>query len=119
MIINGRDIRFRRTVKATCEIADICPQGDISKIDELFAGKYQSSQINSAKFMAILSQGYEMSQKFADPDYKPNPLTEEEVMYLSEEDFNSLFSLAVSAWLGEKPTVETKPQKGKKKATEQ
>ena len=119
MIINGRDIQFRRTVKATCDVADICPEGDVKNLDKLFEGKYQNSQAKAAKFMAILSEGYEMGKKFADPTYRPNPLTEEEALYLSEDDFNSLFSIAVNEWTGGTPTVETKPTKSKKKATEQ
>ena len=119
MIVNGRDIQFKRTVKATCDIADMCPESDAANLDKLFNEKYQISQVKAAKFMAILSQGYEMSTKFSDPDYEPSPLTEEEAMYLSEEEFNALFTEAVAAWTGEKLTVETKPVKGKKKAAEQ
>ena len=38
MIINGREIKFLRTVKATSELSKICPNGDLSRLPELFTG---------------------------------------------------------------------------------
>lgn len=118
MKINGRDVSFLRTVMANCKIADICPDGDIANAPMLFEGNYQKSQRTAAKFMAIMSEGYEQNKKFRDGgDYEPRPLTEEEALNLSEEEFSAAFGEAIKAYTGEKPTVETEPAKGKKKET--
>ena len=116
MNINGRDVRFLRTVMANCKIADICKDGDIANGKDLFSGSYQESQINGAKFMAILSEGYEQNKKFREGgDYEPRPLTEEEALNLTDDEFSELFREAYEAYTAEKPTVETEAVKGKKK----
>ena len=117
MKVYGREINFLRTVEATIKIADMCPDSDIANADKLFDGTYQVSQQTAASFMAILSKGYEDHKSFEDHGYEPNPLTEREALSLSGDEFNELFVEAVSAYTGEKPTVETEPPKSKKKAT--
>lgn len=117
MKINGRDVSFLRTVMANCKIAEICPDGDIANARMLFEGNYQDSQRTAAKFMAIMSEGYEENKKFRDGgDYEPRPLTEEEALNLTEEEFSEAFGEAIEAYAGEKPSVEAEPAKGKKKA---
>ena len=102
---------------ANCKIADICKDGDIANGKDLFCGSYQESQINGAKFMAILSEGYEQNKKFREGgDYEPRPLTEEEALNLTEEEFSEAFGEAIEAYAGEKPSVVAEPAKGKKKA---
>ena len=115
MKINGRDVQFLRTVMANCKIADICPDGDIANATMLFEGKYQDSQRTAAKFMAIMSEGYEENKKFREAGYEPSPLTEEEVLNLPDDEFSAAFEQAIKAYSGEKGTVETEPVKGKKK----
>lgn len=115
MKINGREVKFLRTVFANCKIADMCKDGDIANANQLFEGNYQTSQRSAARFMAAMSEGYEVNQKFKEVGYDPRPLAEEEALSLTEEEFSECFSEALSAYLGEKPTVETEPAKGKKK----
>ena len=115
MRVNGRDVKFLRTVSATCKIAELCPDGDITNAGRLFEGSYQDSQKTTARFYEALSRGYEENRKFKDPDYEPNPLTAEEAMTLTEEEFAKLFKEAVEAYTGEKVTVETEPVKKQKK----
>lgn len=116
MLINGREIRFLRTISANCKVADMCPERDASKIGALFSGGYQDQQKTCAEFIAALSDGYEQNMKFKDQGYKPNPITAEEALSLEEADFSALFEEAFKVWRGEKPTIETEPVKGKKKA---
>lgn len=116
MDVFGREIGFLRTVAANCKIADMCPDGDISKGKSLFDGPYQKSQNTAAKFISYMNEGYEMKKKFEDPGYAPQVITPEEAMYLPDEMFDQLFLEALEAYSGEKITVETAPEKGKKKA---
>lgn len=118
MNVNGREVHFKRTVEANCDIADLCPDKDASKLDALFSGSYQESQRMCAKFIAALSNAYEHSVQFADPGYKPSPLTDAEALTLDPPVFSALFDEALAIWRGEKPTIETveKETKGKKKS---
>lgn len=117
MKVYGREIKFLRTIQATCEVANMCKDGDTKYLDKLFDGKYQVSQVTAARFMAALSSGYETQQTYIKPDYEPHPLTEGEALSLTEDEFSALFLEAVDAWSGEKPTIEVEEPKGKKKAT--
>lgn len=116
MVINGREIKFLRTVLATCKVAEICKDGNIENAGTLFEGRYQDSQKTTAKFIAIMNEGYEMNKKFEEPGYEPRPLTAEEALNLTEKDFDKCFREAVEAYTGEKITVQSEPVKGKKKA---
>lgn len=111
MEIHGREIGFKRTVLATCEIAELSPKGDIKQFDKLLMSKeYAVTQKAAAGFIAALSKGYEMAKAFEDLDYKPRPLTFDEVMCLDNDAFNELFQEAITAWLGEKVTVEAEDE---------
>ena len=119
MEIHGREIGFKRTVLATCEIAELSPKGDINQFDKLLLSKeYAVTQKAAAGFIAALSKGYEMAKAFENLDYMPRPLTFDEVMCLDPDTFNDLFIEALAAWGVEKPTVEAEPVKTKGKNAE-
>ena len=120
MEVHGREIRFRRTVLGNCEIADLCPKGDINRFGEVLQkGTYSQQQMLGAKFMVALSKGYEMTRKYAEPDYTPNPLTAEEALLLDDQTFNDLFMEAMNAFIDDgKTTVETAPPKKAEEASE-
>jgi len=117
MIIHGREIKFRRTVEATCELADKAPDGDINKYDKLLnSPKYSVTQKAAAEVIAALSKGYEKTRKYEEPGYVMNPLTLDEVLTLDEDTFTALFTEAMNAWQTDgKTTVETEPPKEKGK----
>lgn len=117
MIIHGREIKFRRTVMGNCEIAEICPDKDINRFTELVSGDYATAQTAAAVFMAALSKGYEMAQKYEDPSYTMHPLTKEEVLLLDSDEFNDLFLEALDAFKADgKTTVEAEAPKSAKKS---
>lgn len=115
MEIHGREIKFRRTVLGNCKIAEMSPKKDINRFDELLNSDYATSQQAAAKFMAALSEGHEMNQRFENPDYEMHPLTTEEALLLDGDVFNDLFTEALAAFAGDTPTVETEPVKEKGK----
>lgn len=116
MELHGREIKFRRTVLANCEIAEKCPDGDINRFNELLQGSYAVAQKAAAFFMTVLSKGYEMEQKFIDPAYIERPLTEAECLLLDNDDFNNLFAEALAVFTDDgKVTVETEEPKAKGK----
>ncbi len=114
MVIHGREIKFRRTVFGNCEIAKICPGGDINNFNQVINGDYATAQTAAAVFIAALSEGYEMNEAYEHPDYTPRPLTKNEALLLDSEEFNALFAEAMAAFVEDgKTTVQTKEPKGK------
>lgn len=118
MIVRGREIKFLRTVLATCKIADLCPDGSISKIGALFGGADSKVARNEAEFIRALNEGYEMNRHFDEPEYEPKVISLEEILSLTNDQFSDLFAEAVSAFQNELPTVEVEEKKAKKKTDE-
>ena len=120
MEIFGREINFLKTVWAGVEITKISPDHDPKRLAELFGGDGLVSQETAIKFVRILNEAYEKKRAFEDPSYTPAPLTEEEIMYLTDNEFEVLFEAAIEAYTGEEITVETEePEKTGKKTKAQ
>ena len=118
MKVNGRDVKFFRSVLANCEIADVSPDGDVNKLltEQLQSGNYAVSQRAAVVIITALSKGYETAQQAADPAYKPHPITEREAMSLREPQFNELFSEAMEEFVnGGRRTVEAEEPETEKK----
>ena len=75
MIIFGKERGFSFTVGASVEIAEMCPDGDLTKIEKFLSGKYGRVTRNGAKLIIELNKAYEMQRSFEDETYKPEPLT--------------------------------------------
>lgn len=119
MIVHGREVKFLRTVWAVNEIAKACPNNNINKLMDVLKSE-STVTINDTwvTFVCALSNGYEMAQKYADKEYKPNPLTPEEVSVLMDDEFSSLIAEATNAWFGDKVTVEVEEPKKKEETKE-
>lgn len=114
MEIYGREIRFRRTVSATCEIADLCPGGDISNIEQALQGTTRQVFHFQAAFIAALSKGYEDAAQFEDRDHVKQPISVDELTTLSLDEFTELFGEAAAVFADDgKTTVDAKPAKKK------
>lgn len=120
MTINGREVRFFRSVLANCLISDKTADGDVVRYlnENLGSANYAVSQRAAVTIMVALSNGYETAQKYKEPGYEPHPLTDEECLCLSNEEFNALFDEAMTAFRDDgKTTVQGEPVKtGKKTA---
>ena len=111
MKIRGREIGFLRTVQTACDIAKLCPDNDLMKMDALFSGSIDTINENGAKIIHFMNKGYEMSKHFDDPSYKPNPISVEEIMYLDDATYQKLFTEMMKAFTGDKITVEAEETK--------
>lgn len=119
MEINGREIRFLRTVKSTADIAKICPDGNIERLGELLSGDLSTTLETGAKIIHFLNEGYEMNRHFYDKSYKPEILSVEEIMYLDNETYTELMRSAMNGLNnGAETTIEVEPTK-KKEISEQ
>lgn len=117
MKVQGREIKFLRTVKINFDIAKICPDGKLEKLDALFGEDSAESLKNMVKFIQLMNQGYEEFRHYEDPTYEVNVIDEETLMYMDFNDMSNLFQEAVNAFLGIKQTVEVEPSKSKKKTS--
>lgn len=118
MEINGREIKFLRTVKATSDIAKLCPNEDIEKIGELFEGSLPLTLETGAKIIHFLNEGYEMNKHFSDPSYKPNVLSVDEILYLETETYTALMQDAMKG-LGNGAETTIEVQESKKNENEE
>lgn len=114
MKIHGKEIGFLRTVKATCDIASLCPDKDIQRIDELFNGDLPTSLETGAKIIHYLNEGFEMNKHFEDSSYEPQVLSVDEILYLDDTTFTQLMKEAMSGMSnGAETTVEVEEPKKK------
>lgn len=114
MEIRGREIKFLRTVKATSDIAKLCPEQDIERIGELFSGTLPTTLETGAKLIHYLNEGYEMNKHFDDPLYKPNIISVEEIMYLDDKTYTELIQSAMQGMTnGTETTIEVEESKKK------
>lgn len=119
MEIYGREVHLARTVGAEAEISEMCKDGNIANLTEfLFSSSVPSRTIrNTARFIAALSKAGESKMSFEDITYTPEPLSTDEILTLSTEEFMALQAEAMKVFIGDaKTTVEAEPSK-KRKAT--
>ena len=116
MEYNGRKIGFKRTIGAVSDLAKIAPNGDLTRIGEIFSDKNLGVTVESgAQFLAILNKWYEKSLVFENKDYKPDPIPVDWFLMLDMEEFLDLFNEAMAQFeADDKPTIETVDPKGKK-----
>lgn len=114
MEINGREIGFLRTVKATSDLAKLCPEGDIERLGELFSGELSTTLETGAKIIHFLNEGYEMNKHFMDRSYQPNILSVDEILYLDDKTFTELMQSAMQGMSnGAETTIELEEPKKK------
>ena len=117
MKIYGREIGFLRTVKATSEIAKICPNGDIERLSELLMGDLSTTLETYANIIHYLNEGYEMNKHFMDRSYQPQILGVDEIMSLDNDTYTELVKTAMAGIQnGAETTIETEPTKKKEKS---
>lgn len=117
MEIYGIKVEFARTVKSNAQLAELCPDHDIKRFNEVVSGN--AYWINIPRVMEIMQNGAEekkmheaarMGQK-----YEPQNLTAEDFSYLDAFQLNELSNECWEAFVGDgKQTVDSKEKAGKK-----
>lgn len=114
MIINGREIKFLRTVKATAELSKLCPDKDIARLGELFEGDLSTTLETGAAIIHFLNEGYEMNKHFMDRSYQPKIIGIDEILYLDDETYTELMKSAMQGLgVGAETTIEVEEPKKK------
>lgn len=121
MLIHGREVHFLLTVGATKKIARLCPDNDIQNISLVFEAKDTDKMIDTLAALAeAMSEGYEKQQKYINPSYEPQPLTQEEVLSLTINELSDLQNeLMNEIGAGMATDVDAEPEKTKLKKTDE
>lgn len=118
MKIHGREVGLLKSVGAVCELTEMCPERKLNNITMLVQGDEIDVMKNIIKIVCILSKAYEDNKRFEDPDYKPNPLTEEECMLIDDADMTKLYGEALGTIYAVNRTVEVEEPKKKEEINE-
>lgn len=114
MLINGKNVQFLKTVKVNFDLKKICPNESMDRLGELFDTDLVSIDEvykNSMEVIKILNAGWEDYLHHQNKEYKQNYITDEDMLYLADDEFSALFNEALEAYQGKKPTIETEPKK--------
>ena len=121
MVIFGEDYGFLLTIGASAAIADLCPDGDLSRIEEVLDEKKLSQVINfTAHLCEAMAKGFDDAKRYAGEEVTHKPLTAEMVLALPKDDFKDVQAAAVAAFRGgTETTVEVAPSKKKENQEEE
>ena len=113
MEIFGEEYGFMLTIGASAEIADFCPDGDLSRIEEVLdENKFSQVVKFTAHFCEAMAKGFDDARRFSGEEVTHRPLTAEMVLALPKDDFKDVQSAAIAAFRGDtKTTVEVAPSK--------
>lgn len=113
MIIHGKEIGFALTIGASVNIAKMCPNNDITRIQEVIGSDYVSIVETTAKMMRWMNDAYVGIEHLA--GRKAETISDEEIMLLTPKEMNEvtahLFSVLRSDSKGE-VEVESKNADG-------
>lgn len=114
----GHETGFARTIKATTELIEICPDKDIRNIEVLTAGGNITVQY-MPQILAILQNGFERKCEYEalkfGKTYEPYLMTAEDFEYLDEDTYQECITLAFRRFRDQsKTTVSVKEKPGKK-----
>ena len=116
MEIFGEEYGFMLTVGASAAIADLCPDGDLNRMNEVLAGRMSQTIDFTASFIAAMAKGFDDAKRFAGEEITHKPLTAEMVKALPSNVFQNVQSAALTAFREDtKSTVEVAPSKKEEK----
>ena len=115
MVIFGEEYGFLLTIGASAEIAELCPDGDMSRIEEVLDEKKPSHVINfTAHLCEAMAKGFDDAKRFRGEQVTHKPLTAEMVLVLQKDEFKDVQAAAIAAFRGDtETTVEVAPSKKK------
>lgn len=112
MIVHGKERNFKLTVGAALAIANLCPGGDLERLDEVLSGNYAKIINNVVSVVLALQAGAEDARKLDEPDYTPDYMTADELLALEPHEFKAIEQAAIFAYKADiTPNVEVTPKK--------
>lgn len=113
MIIFGKEKKFAMTVGAASEMAKMCPEGDLTRMGEIFDSGISFENVQKVAEMAIiLSKAYEDRRRFEEPGYTPDPLTMEQALALTFDESMVLMQEILKTYSKDsEPSIEVEESK--------
>ncbi len=113
MEIFGEEYGFKLTIGASAAIAELCPDGDLARIEDVLDGNRVAKVINfTASFIEALAKGFDDAKRYAGEEVTHRPLTADMVKALPGDVFKEVQSAAIAAFRSDtEPTVEVAPSK--------
>ena len=97
MEIKGKNVKFKASIRAVMTITDLCPDGDVNRVNELFGKMDKNTIESSVKFIVALSDG---------------SLTEDDVLDLDINELQGVLDEAMKTFRkDQEPTVNINPKK--------
>ena len=98
MNIYGHEYGMLYTVGAQQELAELCPDGDLSRLKEVMRGKTSERTPEAAKIPMILSDWHERAKSLqaaaGGGSYTPAPLSWDVIQMLTVQEFGVLMTEA-------------------------
>lgn len=88
MIIHGKEIGFALTIGASVNIAKLCPNNDITRIQEVIGSDYVSIVETTAKMMRWMNDAYIGIEALSGREAEK--ITDEEIMLLTPKEMNEV-----------------------------
>ena len=98
MKIYGEEYGFMLTVGASALISDLCPDGDLTKMDALLNGRYSQTVNFTAAFIEAMAKGFDDAKRYAGEEITRKPLTAEMVKSLPIDVFRDVQAAALAAF---------------------
>lgn len=112
MNIFGEEYGFSLTVGASAAIADLCPDGDLNRMNEVLSGRLSNTINFTASFIAAMAKGFDDARRYAGEEVTHKPLTADMVLALPGDVFGEVQNAALAAFREDtKTTVEVEPSK--------
>lgn len=115
MKIYNKEVGFALTVGASIEISKLCPDNDITRIDEVLGSDYVKNLETTVKMILIMNKAFVSVEKLEGRE--ADQITEEEVFSLTPKMINEVTKAMMEAFRSDsKGEVEVESKNGEKGA---
>lgn len=115
MKIYNKEVGFALTVGASIEISKLCPDNDITRIDEVLGSDYVKNLETTVKMILLMNKAFVSVEKLEGRE--ADSVTEEEVLSLTPRKISEVTQAMMDAFKSDsKGEVEVESKNGEKGA---
>lgn len=115
MKIYNKEVGFALTVGASIEISKLCPDNDITRIDEVLGSNYVRNLETTVKMILIMNKAFVAVEKMEGRE--ADLVTEEEILSLTPRKISEVTQAMMDAFKSDsKGEVEVESKNGEKGA---
>ena len=119
-MVDFEQIKFARTAWANIQLSKLCPNNDITKLQNIVDTKDFAEQMNAMfNIILILKEAFDRKEKYNHPEFEPYPLSREDLENMDETELEQLLNKAFETFgVDGAVSVETSAKKSKGKNAE-